>query len=107
VLFLVLLLSGGTGFGALQRLILTTVAMLYVIKSIILLGYQRDELRKFSSIGLLLFMTVWPGMDPEPFKRRRETNETGERFSRGFLFQMFGFVFAIGLSIALPFCHHW
>ena len=101
VLFLMLLISGGTKFGAVERLILTTGGLLYLIKAIILLGYQREELRKFSLVGLLLFMTVWPGMDPEPFRQRCATNETGQRFAKGFLFLMFGFVFGIILSLSL------
>lgn len=103
VLFLMLLVSGGTKFGAVERLILTTGGLLYLIKAILLLGYKREELRKFSHVGLLLFMTVWPGMDPEPFRKRCATNESGQNFAKGFLFLMFGFVFGVTLSIALPY----
>ena len=58
-----------------QRLLVSTVGLLYLLKVTILLKNLRN-LKNFSCTGLLLFMTVWPGMDLSVFKNRNKSDQT-------------------------------
>ena len=50
-----------------QRLLTSTVGLILLLKAVVLLQIPRQELQRYSHVGLGLFMTVWPGMNPAPF----------------------------------------
>lgn len=85
-----------------QRLVLTTIAMLFLIKAMILLGRRRDDLGEFSPAGLAVYLTVWPGMNPEPFRRRTHTDEDGFRFARGLAFMGGGALLGVAVALGVP-----
>src|SRR5688572_399768 len=68
---LVLALLVGPGLEPWQRLLLGSVGLLYLLKGTTLLQYPQATLATFSKPGLFLFMSVWPGMDPRPFRCRQ------------------------------------
>lgn len=53
-----------------QRLLIGTFGLLLLIKVTILLRWPSPGLRDFSKCGLALYLTVWPGIDPTPFRWR-------------------------------------
>ncbi len=46
-----------------ERLLLASLWMLYALKGVALLGLPRAEVQTFSRLGLLLYATVWPGLE--------------------------------------------
>ncbi len=88
-------------FAAWQRLLLMTAGLLYLIKFVVvLLSCEREQLVTFSRVGLLIYMTIWPGMDLEPFRRRAEVKEDGARFVRGFLCMALGAAILLATILA-------
>lgn len=102
IAFFTALVLVATHISNVERLIATTGGMLYVFKTIILLRLTHAEIASFNPLGLVLYMTVWPGMDTKPFAVRVNTNETGDRFSKGAIFFMCGFLLTLFISISLP-----
>jgi Membrane bound O-acyl transferase family len=91
------------GFNALetwQRLWLGTIGLLFTIKASILLLRLHSDMRSFSKIGLLIYMSLWPGMDPQPFVGRVQCLEDGKRFVRGYICFWLGLLCFIISSIA-------
>ena len=68
-----------------QRLFLGTISLLFTIKAAILMRRSTSDLYSFSKIGLFIYMTLWPGMDAQPFARTTTCNEDGKRFVRGYI----------------------
>jgi alginate O-acetyltransferase complex protein AlgI len=83
-----------------QRLWLGTIGLLFSIKASVLLLHPHVELRSFSRIGFLLYMSVWPGMDPQPFAGRVQCLEDGRRFVRGYICFWLGLVCFFMSSVA-------
>lgn len=78
-----------------QRLALSTFGLLVALKLTILLRRSRADLVQFSGVGLFLYMTIWPGMDPEPFRCRN--------FARRRIALCRGIRGVIGMSLGLAF----
>src|SRR5262245_51960521 len=89
-----LMLFAGKGITPLQRLMLGALELLYLLKATVWMQKPLAEIRQYSKAGFLLYMTVWPGMEPEAFRQRKPFNESDEavRFLRGYLFVCAGFV---------------
>jgi len=87
-----------------QRLLATSLGLLYVIKSSILLRKPESEVHAFAPLGLVLYMSLWPGMDPAPLRRRqgKGVSESGVRFARGFIFCAGGFLLAVLGALVVP-----
>ncbi len=69
-LALALLLPIGVFFSPAQRLLLSTVLLLGLIKCAVALRRSREEIRGFSWLGLAIYFTVWPGADCARFQTR-------------------------------------
>lgn len=78
-----------------QRLLLSTVGLLYIIKTIILLRHSQQDIRQFSKIGILIYMSFWPGMDPEALRKRQYSPFNGHAFLRGCLLLIGGALLGI------------
>ena len=68
--WLVSILIFGAQFSPVARLIFSTVTLLGLIKCAVALKRPRDELRAFSRLGLLLYFTIWPGVEVRAFGER-------------------------------------
>ena len=68
---LVLLALSGARFSPAERLLLSTLLLLGLIKCAAALRRPRDEMRAFSPLGLALYFSAWPGVDLAPFRERR------------------------------------
>ena len=69
-------------FSPLARLIFSTVTLLGLIKCAVALKCPRAEVRAFSRLGLLLYFTVWPGVELRAFSARTDTNDEDRRWAR-------------------------
>jgi alginate O-acetyltransferase complex protein AlgI len=98
-----------TQLEAWQRLWLGTIGLLFTIKTSILLLRPYEDLRSFSKIGLFIYMSIWPGMDPKPFAERVQCLEDGRRFVRGYITFWLGIVCFIAFSdwAILPVARNW
>lgn len=67
---LLVLLLVGPLFSPVERLVLATVLMLGLIKCAVALRRSPDDLSLFSRLGLLLYFSIWPGMEMGAFKKR-------------------------------------
>nr|MBA3534153.1 membrane bound O-acyl transferase family-domain-containing protein [Ardenticatenales bacterium] len=68
-----------------------------------LLQLSQTTLASFSKVGLFLFMTLWPGMDPRPFRRRQPgTPVSAELFISGFAFLWLGLALGFGVAWIQP-----
>lgn len=78
--------------NAAERLFIAFPAMLFALKcGLFLARFPAKEVRQFETAGLLLYMTAWPGFDPEPFRKRGARGELErERFIRGYLLMWSG-----------------
>lgn len=87
-----------------QRLVITTFGLLQLIKAVILLRiYRREQIGSFATTGLLAYFSVWPGMDPEPLRKRQiPVDENGSRFVRGLKFFLAGIALAVATAIWQP-----
>ncbi len=83
-----------------QRLWFGSVGLLFTIKASVLLLQPIEELRKFSTVGLLIYMSAWPGMDPLPFAGREKCVEDGRRFVQGYICFWIGLI----LLVVSSFC---
>jgi len=101
-LFALVLFLCGTSLLPWQRLMATTFGLLLVIKAIVLLRYSASDMRQFETLGLLLFMSIWPGMNAEPFRARVKTNEDGVKFARGFVVCIMGLFLFFATSLLVP-----
>lgn len=77
----------GAQVSPLSRLIFSTVVLLGLLKCAVALKRPRDELRAFSRWGLLLYFTVWPGVELRAFRVRQsavdDTRQWARDLSRG------------------------
>jgi hypothetical protein len=85
-----------------QRLWLGTVGLLFTLKASILLLRSRENLHSFSKLGLLIYMSVWPGMNPQPFRATEACSEDGTRFVRGYICFWLGLLFLVASSTLVP-----
>ncbi|HVF84371.1 MAG TPA: membrane bound O-acyl transferase family-domain-containing protein, partial [Abditibacteriaceae bacterium] len=95
LLALGVMLAFGAQLQPWQRLLASTLALLYLLKATILLQKPRSEIIEYSKFGLLLYFSVWPGMNPQPFRARAgveaATLKTSERlFVRGMVVAVCG-----------------
>jgi hypothetical protein len=86
------------------RLLVTTAGMLLVVKFVALLRlHSRSEMLSFSPLGMLSYLTFWPGIDAKPLsKRSGDLQEDGRRFARGLNFALAGGVLALLTAMYLP-----
>jgi hypothetical protein len=63
-----MLLPLQTGVG---RLAAMSLFLLFALKGSLLLGRPRDYVASLDWRGLLLYFSVWPGVNPAPFERRQ------------------------------------
>jgi hypothetical protein len=86
-----------------QRLAIGSVGLLYLVKTAVLLTQvTQKEIKSFSLIGILIYMTFWPGIDPTPWRSRTKTDEDGRRFARGLIGFLTGISAVAALSVFLP-----
>lgn len=80
--------------NAVGRLFLAFPAMLFSLKAGLLLArFSAEEVRQFEKLGLLLYMTLWPGFDPAPFRKRGPVTELERgRFIRGYVLMWSGII---------------
>ena len=62
----------------LARLIFSTAVLLALIKCAVALKQPRPQLRAFSRLGLLLYFTIWPGVELRAFAQRTPRIGTSE-----------------------------
>lgn len=79
-----------------QRLLVSSLWLIYVLKGWALLNRPRQALQAASPVGLLLYAYLWPGLDSRPFERRepdsRWQNVSGRWFVWGFPKMVLGIV---------------
>lgn len=90
-----------------QRLLASTLALLFLLKATITLQRPRSEVIEYSKFGLGLYFTVWPGMNPSPFRVRSGVDvallKSSERlFVRGAIVAVCGVALAIATSVFAP-----
>lgn len=107
IAFILLIVAAAAYFGPAlapwQRLAIGAAGLLYLVKTIVLLTrVDQKEIKEYSPAGILLYMTVWPGIDPAPWRARTTTNEDGRRFVRGWVALLGGGIAAVVLSVYLP-----
>lgn len=83
-----------------ERLLIAFPAMLFALKGALLLArYSANEIGAFQKSGLLTYMSVWPGFDPEPFRKRQPVADLeASRFARGYLLMLIGLLTVVLLS---------
>ena len=100
----------------LERLLLSTVWLLGLLKCAVALRRERAELRGFSRLGLALYFWVWPGLEMRPFARRvtrsgaahsangadRANGAAGAELMRGALCAVAGLALLVALSWNAP-----
>ncbi|MBY0359116.1 MAG: membrane bound O-acyl transferase family-domain-containing protein [Candidatus Obscuribacterales bacterium] len=88
-----------------QRLLTTSVGLLFVIKAVVLLSkFSKDELAQTPKLGLLLYLSLWPGVDPLPLlSSTAPVVEDGRRFARGLHYMLGGLITAVSTAAFLPF----
>ncbi len=86
--------------GVSGRFFLGTFGLLYLIKAIILLASRLQE-RKVSFSCKLLFMSIWPGMDPQAMSdHRNQKEDIGRYFVEGYLTMLVGFFLMLALALS-------
>lgn len=103
----ILMLLFGAYLQPWHRLVASTAALLFLIKATVLLQRPRQEIIEYSKFGLTLYFTVWPGMNPTPFRARLAVDvpilKSSERlFVRGVIIAVFGVGLAILTSVFTP-----
>lgn len=102
-LYLLFLFLSVADFNSLERLVLSTIGLLLSIKASALLLRSRDEIRSFSLVGMGLYLSIWPGLDPQPFKARQEFSVQFEtRFVPGYFRLMVGLLTCLGIAFLEP-----
>ena len=100
---IVVMLVFGAHLQPWQRLLASTAALLFLLKATILLQRPQREIIEYSKFGLLLYFTVWPGMNPTPFKARSGVDATTMKSSER-LFVRGAVVTACGIALAVLTC---
>ncbi|ABX05448.1 membrane bound O-acyl transferase family-domain-containing protein [Herpetosiphon sp.] len=86
-----------------QRLLTSTAGLILLLKAVVLLQIPRQELQRYSHVGLGLFMTIWPGMNPAPFRQRRQIQrDLGPTIIQGWVGVMAGSCGLILSAYLLP-----
>ena len=70
LLWIALILIFGAQFSPFARLIFSTLILLGLLKCAAALKQPRPTIRAFSRVGLLLYFTVWPGVELRAFRQR-------------------------------------
>ena len=70
LLWISFILIIGAQLSPLARLIFSTAVLLGLIKCAVALKQPRARLRAFSRLGLLLYFTIWPGVELRAFAKR-------------------------------------
>jgi alginate O-acetyltransferase complex protein AlgI len=82
------------------RLLASSLLFLYLMKSAVL---TVQEVSLSTWIDQLLYLTIWPGMDPERLSQRRAPGDDVARgFSRGLVVTLAGLGSLLLLAVALP-----
>lgn len=83
-----------------ERLAGMSVFLLYALKATTLLGWTRQRTREMDPLGLALYFSIWPGMDPAPFTRRdAEISLPGRWFVTGWITMVSGAVAFCALAL--------
>lgn len=86
----------------LERLLLGALWTLYALKGSILLGWPSSRIRAMSPLGLGLYLSFWPGMDPRPMERRNpEVSLPARWFIQGWITMVVGAVLLLSLPLWL------
>ncbi len=82
-----------------ERLLVAFPAMLFALKAGLLLGRYSAERCRECTGGFLIYLSVWPGFDAEPFTKRAPgmTLDAG-RFIRGYVLMLAGLVGGTALA---------
>ncbi len=92
--------------GPLERLLLGALWTLYALKGSVLLGWTAQRVRAMSPLGLGLYLSFWPGMDPKPLQKRDpEVTLPGAWFVQGWITMVAGAV--VFFSLPLFFKSSW
>ena len=78
LLWIAFILNFGAQFSPFARLLFSTALLLGLIKCAVALKRPREEIRAFSRAGLLLYFTVWPGVELRAFRVRAPRVGYGE-----------------------------
>lgn len=97
------LMAMNQGLSPAVKLLLAFPAVLLSLKaSLLLLKTSRAQCIEYR-FGTLIYLSVWPGFDVEPFLKARQPQELEpSRFTRGYVLMSAGLVAAICLSIFWP-----
>lgn len=99
-----LMLIFGARLAPGERLLLSSVGLLYLLKGTVLLRRSRESVAGFDRVGLLLYLTIWPGMEPGPFRKRQVIDlSDGTQFVRGAVGMASGIALGVLLALTLPF----
>ena len=79
----------------LERLAAMSLFLLFAFKGCLLLGRPRDYVSSLDWRGLLLYFSIWPGVDPAPFERRHSLEFPLPWFVQGWVTMI---VSAVGLG---------
>ena len=75
------------------RLFYTSAWLLFALKGSVLLLRPASQIAAMSRLGLTLYLTLWPGMDPAPLARRdSEVSLQGRWFIQGWITMLVGIV---------------
>lgn len=72
----------GAWVSPLARLVFSTAVLLGLIKCAVALGQPRAELRAFSRLGLLLYFTIWPGVELRALRARQTESDDNRQWAR-------------------------
>jgi alginate O-acetyltransferase complex protein AlgI len=89
--------------GPLWRLAATSLWLLFAIKACVALRADEPARDRKALVAHLLYMTVWPGMDPERLRQRGSPEaDDGVRFARGAVFVYAGLALGLALTLLRP-----
>lgn len=94
----------GAFYSPSERLLLSTLLLLGLVKCAAALRRPRGELRLFSKLGLALHFAAWPGVDLAPFRRRgvlEQSEEQQKQDARGLFRGVACLVLGIAMLAAL------
>lgn len=97
-----LLAASASSLEPWERLLATTLGLLYTIKLVILTRRAKNEIDQPSQLGLAVYMSIWPGMNPAPLAARVVCDEDGKRFARGMRFALMGLIGSVALAWFQP-----
>jgi alginate O-acetyltransferase complex protein AlgI len=104
---------GGRGWAPVTRLAVTALVLYTALKAAVVLTRPPGTLQRLDRLGLLLYLTVWPGMEPDWFLTRARGGEAAraapgaaERPSawvrKGLAGMGLGLAAMAGLAVAAP-----